>query len=74
MTIAEIPTSKGYRDSSGTSCSQAELPVEGGEHQPTYKTFNLKSVLPTRMEQKLKEQLTNECPNLRPMPWERANP
>ena len=42
-----------------TSCSQVGLPVEGGDYQPTYKTFNPKFALPTRcagikMEQRLR--------------------
>ena len=31
-----------------SSCSQVELPVEGGGHQPTHKGFHPKFVLPTR--------------------------
>jgi hypothetical protein len=31
-----------------TSCWQMRLPLEGGEDQPTHKTFNPKFVLPTR--------------------------
>jgi hypothetical protein len=58
-----------------------ELPGGGGgdDSQPTCKTFKPKFALPTRwarikMEQRLREQPTNDCPNLRPIPWESANP
>jgi hypothetical protein len=62
-----------------TSYSQEGLPVEGQGRQPTHKTSHPKFILPTRcavikMEQSLKECPTNDWPNLRLAPWERANP
>jgi hypothetical protein len=62
-----------------TSCKKVGLPLENEGHQPTHKSFNPKFVLPTRyrginMEQRLKEQPTYEWPNLRCIPWEKANP
>ena len=61
-----------------SSHTQVGLPVEGGGHQPTNKTFKPKFVLPTRCagiktEKRLKEWLTNDCPNLRSTPCDRAN-
>jgi hypothetical protein len=43
-----------------TSCRQAGLPEDGGGHQSTRKTFDLRLVLPIRcigmkMEQRLRE-------------------
>jgi hypothetical protein len=43
-----------------TSCSQAGILEGEGEHEPTYKIFDQKLILPTRymgikMEQRLKE-------------------
>jgi hypothetical protein len=57
-----------YVHSSFIHNSQIGLPVEGGEHQPTHKTFNSKFVLlrkftGIKMEQRLGEWLTNDCPN-----------
>lgn len=49
---------------------------EGG-HQPTHKTCNPKFVLPTRWAGIKKEQRlrsSHDWPNLRPTPWERAQP
>jgi hypothetical protein len=57
------------------SCSQAGLPVEGEgtsthpqnlqpKMHPTFKIHMIK------MEQRLKEQPKNDCPNLRPNPCE----
>jgi hypothetical protein len=59
------------QDEMSTSCSQAELPVEGGGHKSTHKTFDPKCALPTRcagikMEQGLRGWPTNVWPNLRP--------
>jgi hypothetical protein len=54
-----------------TSCTQGGLSVERGSHQPTNKTFNsmfvLKKIRSTgiKMEERLREQLTNEYPNWR---------
>jgi hypothetical protein len=60
-----------------TSFSQAELPEEGGGHQSTQNTFNPKFVLLIRCagikkEQKLREHPTSNCPNLRPIPYEKG--
>jgi hypothetical protein len=62
-----------------TFCSQAGLPEEGGGQQSIHKTFNAKSVLPKRyagvkIDQRLGEQPTNDCPNLRLIPCEKASP
>jgi hypothetical protein len=62
-----------------TFCSQAGLSEEERGHKSTYKTSNPKFVLPTKyawikMEQRLREQISNECLNLTPSPCERANP
>jgi hypothetical protein len=62
-----------------TSCSQAGFPEKGGDINLPTKTFNLKFVLPTRcagikMVQRIREQPTNDCPNLRPISCGRANP
>lgn len=50
-----------------TSCRQTELPVEGGGHQFTHKTFtqfNPKSVLPTRCAGKKMKQRLRECQSI----------
>ena len=58
-----------------TSCSQAELPEEGGGHQSTHKSFNSKSVLPTRCAGlKIKQRLREEPTSDWLIPCERANP
>jgi hypothetical protein len=56
-----------------------ELLLERGGHEPTHKTSDPKFVLPTRStgietEQRLREQPTNDWPNLRHISCERANP
>ena len=61
-----------------TSQSQEGLLEEGETSPPIYKTFSPKVVLLTRctevqMEQRLRQQLTNDFPNLRPFPCERVN-
>jgi hypothetical protein len=76
VNLAETPSNWGYGDQVATSCNQVGLPVEWEGPQPTHKTFNLKCVRSTRdtgtkMEQGLREWLTNDWPNLRPTPWER---
>jgi hypothetical protein len=58
-----------------TSYSQIGLPEEGGGYQFTHKTFSPKCVLSTscsgiKTEQRLREQPTSDCPNLRLIPWE----
>jgi hypothetical protein len=61
-----------------TSYSQVELSVEGGRHEPTHKTFDLKcAALPTRcrgikMEQRLRKWSTNDSFNF--IAWDKANP
>ena len=75
VALAEIP----IETEVATSCSQTRVPVEEGRHQSTHKTFNPKSVLSTRcigikMELRLREQLTNDYPSLRPILCERADP
>jgi hypothetical protein len=62
-----------------TSCSQAGLPVEVKGYQPTYKTFDLKFVLPTsytvrKIQQSLREWPNNDWSKLKLTPWETANP
>ena len=54
-------------------CNQTGLLMEGLGHQSSYKTFDLKFVLPTRyagvkMEQKLRDWATYDWPILRSMP------
>ena len=58
------------------SYSQVGYLVEGGGHPPNSKMFHPKFVLLTRLTQiklgqRWREQSTNDCPNLRPIPWER---
>ena len=61
-----------------TSYIQAGLPVVGQGHQLTHKTSNPKFVLPTRcagikIEQRLREVTTSDCPSFNHIPWERDN-
>jgi hypothetical protein len=63
----------------GTSGSQTGFLGEETGHHSTHKIFNPKFVLPTRcveitLDQRMKEQKTNDCPNLRLILFERANP
>jgi hypothetical protein len=56
-----------------TSFSQAGLALEGGEHQPSHKTFDTKFALLTscagiKMEQRLKEWSTYDWINMKPIP------
>lgn len=60
------------------SCIQEGLLVEGEGHHPTRKTFNPNLVLLTKCariktEPRLREQSTNDWPNMRPI-HVRANP
>ena len=59
-------------------CSHEGLLVKGERHQPTQNTLDPKTAMPTRwaeimMVQRLMEWPTYDCPNLRPIPWKRAN-
>jgi hypothetical protein len=61
-----------------TSYSQTGLPIEEKGYQPIHKDFNPKLVMPTRCAeikkgQRLREQTTNYCPNLRPNLYEWPN-
>ena len=58
LTVAHYITDMELKET--TSCSQAGILEGEGEHEPTYKIFDQKLVLPTRctgikMEQRLKE-------------------
>jgi hypothetical protein len=53
-----------------TSCSQARFPEKEGTHPSTDNIFNPNFVFSTRcarikMEKKIREQPTDDCPNLR---------
>jgi hypothetical protein len=61
------------------SYNQKRLPIERLRHQPSHKNLDPQLVLSTRyarlkMDQKLREQSTNDWPSLRPVPREKANP
>jgi hypothetical protein len=78
VTLAESLSTGDKETDVDSFCSQAGLPVAGGEHQPIHKTFNLKLVLPTchtgiKMKQRLREQPTNDWSNMRHIPWQRTN-
>jgi hypothetical protein len=58
---------------------EVKVSVDREGPKPTHKIFDLKFVLPARcegikMEQRLREKPNNDCPNMNPIPWERANP
>jgi hypothetical protein len=71
--LAEIPTrGKAIETEVATFCSQAGLPEEGGGHQSTHKIYST-FLLSTRcagIKMELRKQPTNDCPNLRAIPWQ----
>ena len=75
---SEIPTRGKYRDCSGHLLEPNRTSRGKSWTSMHHKFFNPNFALPTRyagikMEQRLREQTTNDCPNLRPIPCERAN-
>jgi hypothetical protein len=79
VTLAMTHSSGDAETEEATSCSKAGTPVELSGHKPTHKTIDPKFILSTRNagtgnEQRQKEWLTNNGPNLRPIPWASTNP
>jgi hypothetical protein len=73
VTLAKIPINGVYEPEQAASCNQKRLLVEELGHQPSKKPLDPQFVLPIRcaeikLEQKLWERPTNDCPNLRPIP------
>jgi hypothetical protein len=79
MTLAKMLNSGEIETEETTSSRQTGSPVEGWDHQPTFKMFDPELFLSkrnvgTKMEQRLKERLSNDLPNLGPIPWVGTKP
>lgn len=79
VNLAEISTSCVYVDRCGHFLQLGGISNGGRWHHLTDKTFNAKFVVPTKYieikwDQRLREQLTNECSNLNPISCKIANP
>jgi hypothetical protein len=79
VTLAKMPNSGTMEPEYITSSSQIGPPVEELGHQPTFKIIDPKLFLSkrnagTKMEQRPKEWLTSNQPNLGSIPWVDTNP
>ena len=75
VTLAEIPTRRGYRDLSGYLLKQGRT-YRGGRGTSTCpQDLQPKICLASKyVRDKDGAQPTNDCPNLSSIPWERAGP
>jgi hypothetical protein len=80
VTLAEIPTKMDMETKVMTSYLQEGLPVKGGRDDINIliklliqNLSCLQNAQVIMMEQRLSNQTSNECPNLRPIPYDRAN-
>jgi hypothetical protein len=79
VALAEMSNSRYMEPEETTSSSQTGSLGKEWDHQPTYKIFSPKLLLSernegTKMEQRMKERLSSDQPNLGSIPWAGTNP